>query len=229
MSDELLSEIRRQLRERPNPRRATQAAAYIKVALPFIGLDIPTVRRIAKQCLGAHPIPNLAAYRRFLRQGFLGAVFQEERYAALAVAGEKRCRPFQRAPLLPLYRRLIVVARWWDLVDDLSCRVGDILTCDPLPTARVLLTWAHSKNLWLRRAAVICQRKLRTETNIGLLFACIEPSLGGQEFFLRKGIGWALRSLSYHAPEEVRRYVKSHPSLSSLSQREALRHLTARP
>jgi 3-methyladenine DNA glycosylase AlkD len=54
----------------------------------------------------------------------------------------------------------------------------------------------------------------------------IEPSLGDAEFFLRKGIGWALRSLAYEAPEQVRRYVRDHAvRLSALSQKEALRRI----
>jgi len=222
----LLSELRRELRARPNPRRAAQAAAYMKVALPFIGLDLPAVRRIARASFRAHPPEDRAAFRRFLSEGFLDATHQEERYAVLAIAAERKCRPFQRAPLLPLYRRLIVTAGWWDLVDDLSCRVGEVLSSDPAPTAEVLLAWARGKDIWLRRAAIICQRKLVAQTNVPLLFSCIEPSLGEREFFLRKGIGWALRALAQHQPAEVRRYVSAHAStLSPLSQREALRHL----
>ena len=225
---DLLAAIRRELRARPNPRRAAQAAAYMKVALPFIGLALPEVRRIAKQGFRAHPLVAVAAYRRFLAEGFLRATYQEERYAVLAVAGERRCLPFQNAGVLPLYRRLILAARWWDLVDDLSCRVGEALVADRERVATTLLAWALGKDVWLRRAAIICQRKLRARTDIRLLLACIEPSLGNDEFFLRKGIGWALRSLAYHAPDEVRRYVREHTArLSPLSQKEALRHIGA--
>jgi 3-methyladenine DNA glycosylase AlkD len=223
---ELLADIRRQLRARPNPARAAQAAAYMKVALPFIGLAVPEVRRIAKTSLRAHPLATVAAYRRFLAEGFLRAAYQEERYAALAVAGERRCLPFQGAALMPLYRRLIVAGRWWDVVDDLSCRVGEALVAEPEPVSKTLLLWARGKDIWLRRAAIICQRKLAARTDTPLLFACIAPSLGEPEFFLRKAIGWALRSLAYQAPDEVRRYVRAHaPQLSPLSQKEALRRI----
>jgi len=136
--------------------------------------------------------------------------------------------PFQGAAVMPLYRRLIVAGRWWDVVDDLSCRVGEALAADPERVSRTLLLWARGKDVWLRRAAIICQRKRAARTDIPLLFACIAPSLGEQEFFLRKGIGWALRSLAYHAPDQVRRYVREHtPGLSPLSQKEALRRIGA--
>ena len=54
------------------------------------------------------------------------------------------------------------------------------------------------------------------------------PSLGERDFFLRKGIGWALREYSKTSPEAVRAYVAAHADrLSGLSKREALRLLPA--
>jgi hypothetical protein len=94
---DLLATIRRELRARPNPRRAAQAAAYMKVALPFIGLAVPEVRSIARQSFRVHPLATIGAYRRFVAEGFLQATYQEERYAVLAVAGQRRCLPFHRA------------------------------------------------------------------------------------------------------------------------------------
>lgn len=222
----LLADVRAQLHARPDPGRAAQAAAYMKVALPFIGLPIPAVRRIAQQSLRAHPLTSVTAYRQFVGEGFLQATHQEERYAVLAVAGDRRCLRFQNAAVMPLYRRLIVAGRWWDLVDDLSCRLGEALLADPARVAKTLLVWAQAENTWLRRATIVCQRKLGTRTDIGLLFACIQPSLDANAFFLRKGIGWALRSLARHAPGEVRRFVREHEGrLSPLSRKEALKHL----
>ena len=50
-----------------------------------------------------------------------------------------------------------------------------------------------------------------------------------KEFFLRKGIGWALRQYAWTDPAEVRRYVRSNAAaLSPLSQREALKNVKAR-
>jgi len=225
-----LSELHLALRARPNPKRAASAAAYMKVALPFLGLPIPEVRRIAKTCFRARPLADARSFRSLLKDGFLEATYQEERYAVLAIAAERRCRVFQTAAVLPLYRRLIIAGGWWDVVDELACRVGDALLAEPTKVAPILRAWAKSPELWLRRAAIVCQRKARTKTDVGLLFACIGPSLGEKDFFLRKGIGWALRALAYHAPDEVRRYVRQHArELSPLSQREALRRLERVP
>lgn len=120
---------------------------------------------------------------------------------------------------------MVVTAAWWDLVDDLSCRVVDVLSNAPESTAATLRKWARCDNLWLRRAAIICQRHRKSETDLALLRDCIKPSLSSLEFFLRKGIGWALRSLARHDPGEAMRYVREHANrLSPLSQREALKN-----
>ena len=48
----------------------------------------------------------------------------------------------------------------------------------------------------------------------------------GREFFIRKGIGWALRDHARTDPAWVLAFVDAHGDhLSGLSRREALRHL----
>ncbi len=223
---DLIHSLQKELRSRANPARAKMAAAYMKVALPFVGVEVPEVRRLTGRTLAEYPIEAFGEYQATLRRLFFDATYQEERYAALAIAGNRRSARFQKPRMLPLYRRMITTAAWWDLVDELSTRVGDVLDGDHAATTKVLLAWAHHENIWLRRAAIICQRKLGERMDLSLLYACIEPSLGESEFFLRKGIGWALRSLAWSNPEETIRYVKANRSrLSPLSKKEALKNL----
>ncbi|HUK72498.1 MAG TPA: DNA alkylation repair protein [Streptosporangiaceae bacterium] len=60
-----------------------------------------------------------------------------------------------------------------------------------------------------------------------MLCACIEPNLADPGFFLRKGIGWALRAYAWVDPAEVARYVAAHAdTLSGLSRREALKNIS---
>jgi 3-methyladenine DNA glycosylase AlkD len=80
--------------------------------------------------------------------------------------------------------------------------------------------------MWKRRASILCQLGYKRETDLGLLYACIEPSLSSKEFFLRKAIGWALRQYAWTDPREVRRYVKANRErLSGLSIREAMKNI----
>ncbi len=80
--------------------------------------------------------------------------------------------------------------------------------------------------MWKRRTSIICQLGSKAETDLDLLYACIEPSLESREFFLRKAIGWALRQYARTDPSEVKRYVRvNRARLSGLSCREALKHI----
>ena len=93
----------------------------------------------------------------------------------------------------------------------------------------MLRRWATGDDLWLRRAAMLAQRSLATDAfDAVLLYDCILPSIGtgrfAGEFFIRKGIGWALRERAYAAPAEVRAFCKEYAArLAPLTVREAFR------
>jgi 3-methyladenine DNA glycosylase AlkD len=91
--------------------------------------------------------------------------------------------------------------------------------------APVVRVWSTDPDRWLRRAAVICQLGSGPTTDTALLADTIEANRSDPDFFLRKGIGWALRQYARTDPAWVRAFVAAHPDLSLLSRREALRHL----
>jgi 3-methyladenine DNA glycosylase AlkD len=90
-----------------------------------------------------------------------------------------------------------------------------------------MLAWASDADLWKRRTAIISQVRFQAASDVELLHACIAPSIGSRELFLRKAIGWALRRHARIDPEGVARYVRAHPELSPSSRREALKHVGA--
>jgi 3-methyladenine DNA glycosylase AlkD len=93
---------------------------------------------------------------------------------------------------------------------------------------RTMLEWAHGADMWKARSAILCHLHAKQKTDLDFLYACIEPSLGSKEFFLRKAIGWALRQYGGTDPDEIRRYVAANEGrLSALSKREALKNIGA--
>ena len=79
--------------------------------------------------------------------------------------------------------------------------------------------------MWKRRSSIICQVNRKDQTDLDLLFDCIEPNLSHTDFFIRKGIGWALRSLAWTDLPTVEDYVaRNRDRLSTLSAREALKN-----
>jgi 3-methyladenine DNA glycosylase AlkD len=120
---------------------------------------------------------------------------------------------------------LIVTGAWWDYVDTIaSHQIGGLLQRHPTPMKKTQNTWAHGKDMWLRRSAIIAQLGFGPDIDRKLLYDCIEPSIDRPEFFLRKAIGWALRQHARTDAAEVLRYVKANRTrLSPLSKREALK------
>lgn len=223
----LLSRIRRELKAVADSDRAAGAQAYMKSDMPFHGVDATTLRRVCKAVFRDHPIESAESWGSGVLELWRGAKFREERYAAIELADDKRARAFQRMDALPMYEEMIVTGAWWDLVDSLaSHHLGEILRNDRGPMRRTMLAWSRDRDMWKRRSSIICQLTFKTETDLDLLYACIEPSLSSREFFLRKAIGWALRQYAWTDPQEVVRYVREHEDeLSGLSKREALKNV----
>jgi 3-methyladenine DNA glycosylase AlkD len=199
----------------------------MKSAMPFHGLKAVPFRAICREVFGDLSIPDAAAWQAHVLDLWGNARYREERYAAIELTGVRAARGFQDMTALPLYERLVVEGAWWDYVDGVaSHRLGTLLRNEPRKMRPAMLSWARCENLWKRRAAILCQLTFKHETDLRLLYGCIEPSMGSKEFFLRKGIGWALRQLAWSNPDEVVRYVRAHAdSLSPLTKREALKNV----
>jgi 3-methyladenine DNA glycosylase AlkD len=201
--------------------------AYMKSEMPYHGVPLPLVRKTCREIFRDADIATMAKWRTLTLALWTGAKFREERYAALALTGDRRADSYQKPSALPLYKDLIVSGAWWDYVDDIaSHRIGPILKKYPDPMKRKMLAWSRSPNLWIRRTSILAQLGFKNETDLELLYACIAPSLDSSEFFLRKAIGWALRQYAWIDPTEVKRYVRAHRGrLSPLSEREALKNI----
>ncbi len=218
--------MRAELRERANPAQAPAMRAYMKSALPFHGVKAPVVAEVCKRAIAAHPLDGRSAWESAVRE-LWQAEFREERYAALHVATHRAYREHRDAKALPLFEGLIVEGAWWDLVDWVAGKILiDVWRADRAAMTRRAKAWARSPDLWLKRAAVICQIKRKSETDVDLLHECIGRCADSQEFFLRKAIGWALREHGKTDPAGVRRWVRENEErLSPLSRREALKNL----
>ncbi len=199
----------------------------MKSAMPYHGVPAPRLRDVFGAVFAEVQFPTALRWRTQVLDIWRNARFREERYAALHLAGHKQAQPFQTPGAMTLYEELIVTGAWWDYVDTIaSQRVGPILREHPGLMRRRMLSWSRSRDLWKRRTAIICQLGFKAHTDLELLYACIEPSLESQEFFLRKAIGWALRQYAWTDPAEIRRYVTARGDrLSNLSRREALKNI----
>jgi 3-methyladenine DNA glycosylase AlkD len=100
------------------------------------------------------------------------------------------------------------------------CRA--IIQAEPLES---FAAWSNTAmELW-RRAEFREERYAAIEL-VGMRRHRQYRYLADRDFFIRKGIGWALRAHAWTDPRQVERYVAEHEGrLSGLSRREALKNL----
>jgi len=244
MTHALAKEVRNRLHRAADPKRAAEMQRYMKSAMPYRGVTAAGQRLIWRTVFPAHPLGSFAEWQAVALELWREAAYREERYAAVALTDLKVFAPYRTFAAVAMLEEMIVTGAWWDYVDALATRhLGDVLRAE-LEAGRgarmraLLLRWARGDDLWKRRAAILCQIRFKTDTDLELLYGCLEPSLLHPErlerserpirhdFFIRKSIGWALRQYAWTDEGEVRRYVSAHRDrLSPLSVREAMKNV----
>ena len=198
----------------------------MKSEMPYLGVSVPHCRRIVAAVHRQAPLPDADTWERTILDVWRRAAYREERYAAVELLLLKRCSRWLEPAKIPMIEELVVTGAWWDYVDAIASRgVGTMLHAHPRPVKALLRGWAWDDDIWKRRTAILAQLRAGPATDTGLLADVIRASIAEREFFLRKGIGWALREYSKTNPDWVIEFVGEHPGLSRLSQREALKHL----
>lgn len=224
----LIAALRAALAARADPAKAEPMRAYMKSALPYLGVQSPRQAAAYRDVSPRYPLSSYPEWRATIETLWRQAHYREERYAAIALAGDRRYHVYQTPESLSLYEELIVTGAWWDLVDGVASHlVGELLRRYGDELRPTMLDWSRDPNLWKRRTAILCQVGAKTATVEALLYGCILPNLADHDFFIRKAIGWALREYAKTSPESVRAFVEQHEAqLSPLSRREALKHLS---
>ncbi len=222
--DQLVSRIRSALREAADPTRAPGMQAYMKSAMPYLGVRVPEVRRITQTLAKANPPHDLDALEAAARELWDNGTYREERYAAAGLTGLPMAKG--QFSLLPLHEHMAVTGAWWDHVDEIAHRIADLLDAHPREASTAVRWWITSDDMWLRRLSILSQLGRRDRLDPDLLTETIEPNMGDPEFFIRKAIGWALREYAKVEPGWVRTFVaERNDELSELSKREALKHV----
>lgn len=224
--DALVAAARSGLAALGDPRKAPEMQRYMKSELPYRGVASPERKAFTKELFAAHPLPDETALRTAALILWREAGYREERYVAIDLTGHRAYRAWQTPALLPVYEEMIVTGAWWDYVDEIANRrIGPLLRDHSGELTPVMRAWATDEDRWKRRTSIICQLGFKEATDTALLAEAIEANLGDRDFFIRKGIGWALRQFARTEPGWVRAFVDDHPGLSPLSVREALKHL----
>ncbi len=126
--DDLVTAVRRELHEHADPALAPGQQAYMKSAMPFLGVRVPEVRRLTKSAARSIPPADVGDLERSARRLWDEATFSEERYAATALTA---CGSPSEVWTSYLLEHMAVTGAWWDHVDEVAHRVGTIPDLHP--------------------------------------------------------------------------------------------------
>lgn len=198
-------------------------ARYMKDQFPFLGLTKPEFQKLTKPIFAQ---VKSTADEAWLREvALLLWAMPEREYQYVAVDLLKIHYRKLSASQLTLAEELITQKSWWDSVDALTNYLVGPLALSFPELKRIIDGWSRHENFWLRRSAIIHQLGFKTKTDAQRLFQYCLENADSEEFFIRKGIGWALRQYARTNPQAVYQFVEQYQDkLSALSIREALKH-----
>jgi 3-methyladenine DNA glycosylase AlkD len=218
----LFDRLRRGVDAARDPVRAAGTAAYMRDQFPFAGVSLPALAAILAEASAGLPPPE--------DDGDLAAVAlacwdePEREYQHLAVLHLRRHLRLLTPDFVPTLERLVVTRSWWDTVDGLATHVAGAMVAAHPGLRAVMDRWIEAENFWLARVAILHQERWKERTDATLLFRYCRRRAADREFFVRKAIGWSLRSYAKVEPETVAAFLAAHGGeLSGLSRREAER------
>lgn len=201
--------------------KATQMEKYMKNNFPFLGIQTPLRKEIAKPY-----------FREVKKVGNLDWEFidtcwkkpyREAQYVAIDYL--KMRAKFLEIEDIEDIKFLVVNKSWWDSVDGLHRIVGDLALKHPT-LDELMIEWSLDENIWVRRIAINHQMFRKENMKEDLLEEILMNNFESDEFFINKAIGWTLRDYSKTNATWVTQFIDKHrESLSPLSIREGSKYI----
>lgn len=209
-----------------NQEKAGPMSAYMKDRFPFLGISNPERKHLLKSVGQLSKRLSLED----LYQLISGLYHQDERefqYAAIDLFSDNIVRLTGGWHSIAEYLPFITTKSWWDSVDSLRKPIGIWVKKDIqayLP--RMMNYLLNSENMWDRRVAITLQLQWKQDTDVEWLEKAILINQRDHEFFIQKGIGWALREYSKTDKSWVIAFLKKNSEfLSPLAIRESSKYL----
>jgi 3-methyladenine DNA glycosylase AlkD len=166
----------------------------------FIGVTVPDLRRVCRECRGA-TIPDILV--------LLGSAVHEERLLALLLLVEmfRRGTEELKREIYRLYLANTKFINNWDLVDSSAPHiVGAWLFARSRAPLRRL---ARSSSLWERRIAIIATQFFIRNGDLEETFRIADLLLLDHHDLIHKAVGWTLREAGNRNPKAERGYLET--------------------
>ena len=216
------SEFQKLLTKSANPASAIKMAAYMKNLFPFLGINSPDRKLLAKEFL------QLKLKSKTIDWAFVDQCFAmpEREYQYIALDYLIPLKKHTQQADMDKIEQLIQTKSWWDTVDGLDQVAGAMVIKFPELIDSHIRKWMVADNIWLKRVAIDHQLGFKANTNAVLLSEIILANLGTKEFFINKAIGWSLREYAKTNSAWVRNFIETHKNdMHNLSIREGSKYL----
>jgi len=220
VTSNLVADLRNSFVSNADQKVARDAAAYMRNQFEFLGIKTPLRRELSNDLVKKSRDISERDLIHLCKQ-LWAQPEREFQYVACDLLAKNASR------LSPGYVKrdatwFIKNKAWWDTVDSVRKSIEIVVAANPVLKSE-MQKWVTSNNIWIVRSALIHQLTLGNRTDAQLLFEFCEIQASEKEFFVSKGLGWALRSYSYVDPKAVKKFVKDHPELTPLAKREGLK------
>ncbi len=205
-----------------DPDKGIGMSKYMRNLFPFVGINSPDRKEISAQLRRVYKPQNASELKNWVD---LLWEMPEREYQYVGMDYLQRDVKLLEPEDILWFEKVITRKSWWDTVDLVSGNyLGKFLKLHPQLFAETITRFSQNDNMWINRAAIICQLTYKQSTDTARLELAILPHITSKEFFLQKAIGWALRQYARSDAQWVLQFVAQH-DLKPLSRREALKHL----
>ncbi len=194
MPADILSQIKTELQQHATQERKTALQRFFKTGKGqygegdiFIGLDVPTQRKIAKKYYKETTLKDI--------ESLLHEAIHEYRLSALYILTLRYEKiKGERPDIVALYLRNTKYVNNWDLVDTSAPRILGTYLLEKGDTS-VLYTFAKSKNLWEQRIAIMSTLAFIKAGKYEDTLKIAEILLPHKQDLIHKAVGWMLREV----------------------------------
>ena len=202
-----------ELKKSGKRRRAVNDQRYLKSDREFLGVTVPVIRKLAAPIATEFKKSgNLTPALRYARALWQTEIHEPRTSAILIVA---ECEPIFDDRVWKLGWAWLGQIDNWGHCDG----IAGYMLAPLVKTAvhkhksrrREMLRKTTDPNPWVRRGALVSMiPSIRTDKESEFILNLAARAIRDDDYFVQKGLGWALRECAHHNPREVISFIQTH-------------------
>lgn len=209
-----MSEIRGIMRKLADVQKAEQSKKYLKSPYGFYGINVPTLRKIAKDF--SRRINSLYEAYNIFDELWKSGNHEEMLLGLYIISNFKKQFNKETWDFLTKEERISKL-KTWDHVDEVSSHtLGEILLNNS-NLNQDIKNMHISRNPWVRRVSIVSQYPSIKKGKIQLTFLICEKLVYDGDIYVQKAAGWMLREAGKKNPIQVQEFIKIHRKMKPIA------------